>query len=219
MDVPRLIEDHVSRGVPDPGAAPRGVRLRQQGEIRLDPARPWLPFTAVQTMASFTTAFVWRARVRMAPLVPVTVVDAFERGAGRLDARMWGLVPVARGRGERIDRSEVQRYLAELAWCPWAMLHNPDLVYEARDERTVRVWARDPEAWVDLGFDPAGDLVTARTTTRYRNEAAEPWEGRFLRYGTFGEHRVPSRAEVLWEGADGAFSYWKADLTAFEPVA
>lgn len=213
MSVPRIVRDHVERNA---SGAPVRVRLRQAGEIRLDPAKPWWAFTAEQAMAVDTTAFVWRAQVRMAPLVTGVVEDAFEDGTGRLDARLWRWIRLAHARGPNVDRSEAQRYLAELPWCPWALLRNPDLRFEERDARTVRVSVFDPETWVDLSFDEAGDVIGARTTTRYRATETQPWVGRFSAYRDFDGLRAPAHAEVAWEDDAGEFLYWKADVVALE---
>jgi len=145
MSVPALLVAYVRRNVPQPPPQPRGTRLQQRGQIRLGPDRAWMPFTAEQTMAATETRFVWRARFTMAPLLTGVVEDAFEDGHGRLDARLWGLVPVAHARGGDVDRSEAQRYLAELVWCPTAFLDHPGLHFRAIDERTVRVWVLDAQ--------------------------------------------------------------------------
>ena len=181
--------------------------------MRLGPDRGWMPFTAEQTIEAHTTGFVWHARFRMAPLVTGVVEDAYEDGTGRLDAHLWGLVRVAHGRGVDVDRGEAERYLAELPWCPLALLHNPQLRYVEVDDRTVRVWVHDPDTYVDLLFDADGDISGARTTTRVRDGAAQPWEGRFADYRAFGGIRAPSRGEVWWDGPEGRFVYWRGVVT------
>ena len=65
----------------------------------------------------------------MAPLLSGVVEDAFENGRGRLDVKLRGVVPIVRGRGAEIDRGEALRYLAELVWCPLALLQNTAVSY------------------------------------------------------------------------------------------
>jgi len=212
--VPERVAAFVARSVGGDGRA-RGVRLAQRGAMRMKPGGQWLDFSATQWMATREAAFVWRARVRMGPLLMVSVEDAYEDGRGRLDARLWGIVPVARGRGPDVDQGEVQRYLAELAWNPMAMAHNPALRFEERPDGSVRVTCGPPAAHVDLFFDDAGDLVRTYTETRpYGDQGATPWEGTFSRYRTLGGLRVPTHGEVRWLLPSGPFSYWRADLTA-----
>jgi len=215
--VPDLVSRYLARNVPDPPPQHLGTLLHQRGELRLGPDRGWMPFTAEQLIRATTTEFIWHARFRMAPMVTGVVEDALEDGMGRLDAKLWGVVPVAHERGVDIDRGEAERYLAELPWCPLALTHNPEIHLEPRDEDTVRAWVYDRSTWVDLTFDGQGDIVAARTTTRTRTTdsgegVAQPWEGRFGDYHDFGDLRAPRRGEVRWQGPDGDFVYWRGEV-------
>jgi hypothetical protein len=212
-EVPSLLLDYYRRCVPDPPAEPRGTVFEQTGEIKLDPARPWTPFAAEQTHSAERVEFVWRARFKMAPLVTGVVEDAYEDGAGRLDAKLWSLVRIAHARGPEVDRGEAQRYLAELAWCPMAIVHNDELEFAQTADDVVRVWAGDEETYVDLAFDSNGDIAGARAV-RPRDPDLTPWEGRFTHYRDFGGIRAPSKGEVHWELEDGPFVYWRAEITS-----
>jgi hypothetical protein len=195
--IPARIAAYRRRCVPDPPPAPHGTLLEQRGRMRLAPDRRWLPFTAEQSVASDRTAFVWRARMTMAPLVRAVVEDAYEAGRGRLDAKVWGVLSVAHARGPEVDRGEAQRYLAELVWCPLALTANAELRYGQETDDSVRVWVNDEQTWVDLLFDGSGDIVGARTTTRAR-------DGDGI--------RAPSRGEVWWETPEGRFVYWQGEV-------
>lgn len=210
--LPELLRRYYERCVDDVPPAADGAVITQRGEMRLAEERGWKPFTAEQWLAAREVAFCWHARVKMAPLVTAVVEDAFENGHGRLDAKMWGVVPVAHERGIEIDRGEVQRYLAELPWNPTAIVHNPALRFEARGDAAVRVLLGD--AYVDLSFDEHGDVVTSFTESRSRGtEGSFPWEGTFMDYEMLGGVRVPTRAEVAWHMPAGKFTYWRATIT------
>lgn len=215
-ELPPLIADYVRRAVLGSRDETRGTLMHQTGVMRLAPERDWFPFTAEQTLEASRTEFVWHARFKMAPLVTGVVEDAFEGGHGRLDAKIWGVIPVAHGRGLEIDRGEAQRYLSELAWCPTAFLHNPELNFETTDTRTVRLWVFDERTHVDLLFDDHGDIHGTRTTTRSRDGQVQPWQGRFSAYRDFGGIRAPSHADVWWETPQGEFVYWRGDVTSLE---
>lgn len=160
--------------------------------------------------------FRWQARFTMAGWVPGIVVDSFENGCGALHARLLGLFPVAHARGPEVDRSEIQRYLAEIAWCPMALTTNPQLEFKELSSESIRIKACNDQTYVDLSFDQQGDIEGARTLTRYRGSSVEPWAGRFAGYRIFDGVRVPTSAEVWWHGNEGRFVYWRATITAFE---
>src|SRR5579864_5882186 len=65
----------------------RRAWLRQEGEIRLSPDGPWLPFKAEQTLNGSGIDFTWTAKTRISKLFPVTVVDSFEAGRGLFSVR------------------------------------------------------------------------------------------------------------------------------------
>jgi len=215
-NIPDIISEYYDRSVPSSPDVPMGTVFKQEGQIRLAPDRRWMPFKARQYVCANQTEFHWRAKFKMAPFISGTVVDAFQNKSGRLDARIWGFIPVARGRGADIDHGEIQRYLAELVWCPMAFLHNSELHYRQLSDRLVRVWAFEEDTYVDLNFNDEGDIIGAKTTTRVRNDIPQPWEGKFYDFQQFGEIRIPSKGEVWWKTPEGQFVYWKGSITSIE---
>jgi len=215
-DIPDIISDYYDRSVHLSPSEPMGTVLKQEGQMRLSPDRDWMPFKANQYICAKHTEFHWQAKFKMAPLIFGTVVDAFRNQTGQLDAKIWGLITVAHGRGSDIDRGEIQRYLAELSWCPMAFLHNPELHYRQLSNRLVRVWAFEEDTYVDLHFNDEGDIIGAKTDTRIRNDSPQPWKGKFSDFKEFGGIRIPSKGEVCWETPDGPFVYWKGSITSIE---
>lgn len=205
----------LARQVTRPPEGPRGVILHQRGEMRLESGK-WVPFTAEQTFEATRCAFVWHARARVAPLVTVVVEDAYEDGHGRLEAKLFGAIRVAGGEpGVDLDRGELLRYLAELPFNPLALLHNPDLHFEA-SSRGARVWAGDPTTWVDFSFDDAGLPHEMYAGTRVRGGVGvQPWGARFSEYADMGDAHVPVRAEVWWGEGDAREVYWRGEITDF----
>ena len=77
-----LLERVRSYALPKRIEGASGSWLRQRGRLRLGTNRPWLPFTAEQTIDAVVLGFRWVARVRMSALLHITVTDAFEAGHG-----------------------------------------------------------------------------------------------------------------------------------------
>jgi len=218
-EIPERLRRFAERNWPE-GAGPRRVVLAQTGEMRLSPEGRWMPFTADQWMTPDATGFCWHARVRMAPFVTAVVEDAYESGHGRLDAKVFGKLPVAHEEGPGVDRGEAQRYLAELPLVPGAILHNRELRFADGPEGSVRVWYRDPETYVDLHFDDQGDVVRTFSETRPRgDEGPTPWEGHWSVYESTDGLRVPRRGDVAWLLPEARFGYWwgEVDDVALEP--
>lgn len=210
--LPARLAAYVERNLPARLREQPRVVISQAGTMRLKPDAKPRPFTAEQWFATGEVEFCWHARVSMAPLVTAVVEDAYEDGHGRLDAKIWGRFSVAHDEGPAIDRGEVQRYLAELVWNPVALLRNPALRYEERDDGAIRVSTIDPQIHVDLHFDEHGDVVRTYAMRDRGDQGTAPWEGQFFEYGERGGVRMPTRGEVAWLLPEGRYTYWYGEI-------
>jgi hypothetical protein len=166
--------------------------------------------------------FAWRARFPIVPLVSLRVVDWYGGDGGGLAARLWGLIPVTRARGDEVAKGESMRYLAELAWVPYAIVGNRELEWRDVDETKVEVATRvgGARAAVRLHFDGTGDIVAVSADARPRmvgkRAVDTPFSGRYGEYRDFGGLRVPTTGEVAWELSDGPFVYFRGRVIGLE---
>jgi hypothetical protein len=147
--VPAIIQSfarHAIRETP----VPNTVWLRQCGEMRANLRGSWQPFTAEQVISIHRPGFAWLARMSAAPLASARILDCYVDGEGLLEARLFGSLRLARAAGPQAAKAELMRYLAELAWVPHAMLHNPQLSWREIDATTVEASAESPAGTADL---------------------------------------------------------------------
>lgn len=213
-DIPPILLDYYHKSVPKTAGGTRGTVITQEGVIRLSPKKKWMKFKATQRISAKRVEFSWQAKFKMASIFPGSVVDAYIDGAGRLDAKILGFIPVAHARGDNVDQSEIQRYLAEIPWCPAAIVENSSLRFKQKSDNCVCVWAFDEKNYVDLVFNSAGDICQANTAARYQGEKPVPWQGEFADYQTYEGVRAPSSGVVQWNESNGAFIYWQGKLTS-----
>lgn len=211
----RELLERVRRFALPGGASGRGTWLRQRGKMRLGPNRRWLSFRAEQRIDATQLAFHWKARVRMAPLVWISVTDAFEHDQGILEVRMLRL-PLARSLGPQTDQGELVRLLAELPWCPVAFDH-PALLWSAVDHRTLRVALSvgAARASVTMEIDDWGRVIHCRSERPRKvgkQVVATDWVGQFGDYRDMGGMRVPARGEVAWALPEGLLTYWRGEI-------
>lgn len=184
--------------------------------MQLKPGR-WLSFEALQETSLERVAFSWRARFPVARLVPVGVHDWYRNGEGGLEVRVFGL-PMQRLSGPDIARGEAMRYLAELPWFPQACALNSELEWRELDAATVEVSTQVAfgHAAIRLHFDGAGDIVAASADARPRavgkGSVDTPFRGEFFEYQVVDGVRLPTRAEVRWELAEGPYTYFRGRL-------
>ena len=217
--VPAIIRAYARRATRET-PVPNTVWLRQRGEMRANLRGSWQPFTAEQVIGIHEPGFAWLARMQGTLLVSARVLDCYVDGEGLLEARLFGSLPLARGTGPQADKGELMRYLAELAWAPHAMLHNPQLSWREIGATTVEVAAESPAgpAQVRLIFEN-GDIarVEAEDRPRMTGRRIVPtrWQGRCFDYREIHGCRIPTRAVVSWLLEDGPFEYWRGQVTGF----
>lgn len=168
-------------------------------------------FTAEQRIDAQQLAFRWTARFRIAGVLPLTVIDAFEGRHGFLEVRPLG-VRVSRGAGAEFDEGEAQRLLAELPWCPFALDH-PELRWTSVDASSVRVALGGADVMLDV--DGEGRVLRARADRPAQVPGGferRAWRGEFGEYRDFDGLRVPSSARVFWDLPSGPFEYFRCDV-------
>ena len=198
----------------------RGIRAVQRGEIRSSPDARWNPFVAREFVDATKTSFCWEARLGTG-VFAVTVIDAYEKGEGRLVLKK-GPLQLKKLTGPDVDQGELQRYLGYVGYCPPMMLNNPSLEFAAVGERTVKVRDRHTNGVsVEIELAEDGRPLLVRATrpmivgkrvipTAWSATGSDPqeWEGL----------RVWRHMEAAWHLAEGPFTYIRIDLTSFSVV-
>jgi hypothetical protein len=201
--------------MPEGSVECKGTWLRQVGEMRFAPDRPWMPFEAEEWFEGSGIDFRWRARVRMAPIMSARVVDSFEGGRGALTAKLFGIIPVARSSGPEADKGEALRGLSELPWRPFAFREAPGFAWEATAADKLRATFDDGKTRATFEFevDTEGRVLGGTAASRPRvvgkSVVDTAWSGAFREHGMFDGLRVPTAAEATWHLPEGPFTYWR----------
>ena len=198
------------------------VRLEHRGSFDMGRDTPrWAPFHSRQLVVTARPGFLWDARIRMAPGVPVFVHDAYVSSRGVLTAQVLGLATVMDATpGPDLDEGELLRWAAEAAWYPTALLPGPHLSWAPRDDSSATLTIRDGRSavTVTVGFDGDGRIALVRADRRARltddGPVPTPWEGRFWNYVRRDGMWIPLDGEVAWLLAEGPRPYWRGHLDA-----
>jgi hypothetical protein len=201
------------------------VRLEQSGELRLGgPDSSLTPFTATQYATVRRPGFVWDATIEPFPWASLRVRDAFVDGDGSARVTLFGALPIAgAGPGPELNEAELQRYLAEAVWYPWALLPRNGVVWEPIDDRTARATLTHAGTTASLTFhfatgDGGGvEVERVHTERRYRRVDGgfepTPWTGRWGGYEDRAGVRVPTVGEVVWHLDGGDLQAWRGRVT------
>ena len=201
------------------------VRLEQEGEFLLKAPDGWRPFTAVQHINP--VGFVWDARIRMMPGVPVLVRDGFVAGTGSMHAGLSGLITIVSQEGTpEIASAALMRYLAEAVWCPTALLPSQGVRWAPVDDSTARATLSVGPVTVSLDYRFGADGLVRSIYAPDRGRDVNgtsiptPWQGRWSEWGERDGVRIPLHGEVAWILPEGAQPYWRGRVTSirFDPA-
>lgn len=194
------------------------VRLKQKGLMRLTVDQPWMPFEAQQYFTVDQPGFVWKAKVKMNPLLYFAGRDRYFQGHGEMNIKALSLLTVVNASGSsEMDQSTLLRYLAEMMWFPTAAL-NDYIKWEEVDDNSARA------TMTYMGvtgsgvytFDDNGDLASF-FAKRYREVngqyVMDPWGGVVRGYNEFNGIRISSKTDVIWKLETGDFHWFQCEIT------
>jgi hypothetical protein len=195
-----------------------------EGEIKL---RSWMPFRARQVLRP-GHGFVWNATAGRGPLM-FKGGDAYWRGQGSLDFRLWGIIPVVRTAGPDIARSALGRFAAEtVAWAPQGLTPPMGAAWAAEDDTTATVSLPAGDGRIDLNITiGAGDLVDEVVMRRWGNPdggsfAAIPFGATLDAHADFDGITIGAAGRVGWwwgtERQDEG-EFFRFEITSAEFIA
>ena len=196
------------------------VRLKQEGYFRRSPEGKWMPYTAEQYYTTDVPAFIWRARIKAAPLFWLKVRDRYFHGKGNMWIRLWGLITVGDMTDPKLDQGTLLRYLNETMWFPSAAL-NEFITWEAIDDTSARATMeyKGVKASAVFFIDDQG-RITNMVADRYREVNGEfemnQWSTPISEYKTFHGIAIPAKGKGVWNLEDRQFDYIRLEITDIE---
>jgi hypothetical protein len=198
----------------------RRVRLEMTGRINIG---AWLPFTA--TWEGDARSFIWRAKSGPWRLRILHVVDRFADGAGSMDARLFGRIPLLHADDEDVVRSGAGRAAAEAMWTPASLLPDRGVSWHAEsDDLILATWDVPPERpQLRLRIDSEG-AVRSGCVLRWDN--GQHGRRGYIPCGAdvhaeqrLGDLTIPSRLSVgWWYGTPHYKPFFECDISQAQPL-
>jgi hypothetical protein len=191
--------------------------------MRSAPNAAWIHFTAEMEVDAARSRFRWEAGFGGGRLRLFRVTDAYEDGRGELAVRVGGIVPVKKMAGPEFDKGELQRYLASVALCPPILLNHPSLVWSVAGNAALGLRdAADPNGaaiQIEIGGDGCPVACRAERPRALGNQTVPtPWSAAAFDFYEREGLRVARRLEAAWDLPEGAFTYYRAEVTSFTAV-
>ncbi|MCB1305725.1 MAG: hypothetical protein KDK37_15665, partial [Leptospiraceae bacterium] len=193
---------------------------KQTGELATNPDESsYLPFQAEQTANARKPAFLWNARVSVAPVLFIRVADSYINGIASGSVYLLSAIPMANRSAEKeLNQGALFRYLAESVWYPTALLPENGVKWRSIDSHRALATLSDGGNTVSLEFRFSEDGLVQSIYTQDRpglfdgEYVTYPWEGRFQDYRKVDGMMIPFRGEVGWHLPEGFWLFWKGDL-------
>lgn len=112
---PRPVRRYLRRALGTTTTPITGARFHQRGELRTDArSRAWHRFCAEETVDPVNVQLAWNARVRIAPLIRMTVEDRYGNGEGSGRVALFSMITLSSERGSAaLNEASLLRFLAE----------------------------------------------------------------------------------------------------------
>jgi hypothetical protein len=198
----------------------RAVRLRQNAQLRLKEEGFWMPARVEQYFTVDKPGFIWKARVKMVPLIYFAGRDKYAEGRGHMLIKLFSLIKVADAGGKEVDQGTLLRYLAETVWFPAAAL-SPYLHWEEAGANSAKVTMDNGgiSASGVFTFNEKGEVVSF-VADRYGEfngrYLLKPWSVLIKEHREFNGVRIPSRGDVIWKLDQGDFHWYQFEITEIE---
>lgn len=196
--------------------------IHQEGVFRADSANRYgLPFRAVEHFVVRPAGFVWDARMRLGAGVSLFVRDSWAGGEAATIARAAGIVPVANAEGSGLlGEAALQRWLAETAWFPTALLPGQSVTWTAIDDSTARATVTADSLSASLVFHFGADSLVSRVSAPARARLVgtalvpTPWHGDWSDWRWIEGQRIPYEGAASWELPTRTYTYWSGRVTS-----
>ena len=196
------------------------VRLKQVGSLRMKEEQPWMAEEAEQYFTTVEPGFIWKAKIKPAPVLFIVGRDRYYNGQGNMLIRFLSLITVANGTGPEIDQGTMLRYLAETVWFPSAALSDY-ITWEEINETSARASMSYGGVTASgvFTFNEMGEAVNF-TAKRYMDNngkySLETWSVSMRDYKMFEGIKIPTKGELTWKLQSGDFTWFNWEITDIE---
>ena len=223
-ELPKPVEQYFRNVLFDGQKLINSARFQQIGELKVDPkSKNWSQFKASYFASQNPVAFIWDAKIKIAPVLHVRVTDYFLDGIGAGNVSLISAITIGSDEDNpELNSGALYRYLAEAVWHPTALLPQSGVKWEPVDEN--RAIARLTKFGISISlefrFNDLGEITGIYTKDRFGKFGDKyvkyPWEGHFSNYQAFNGVKIPSEGEVGWYLPEGWWLFWKGKIVNAE---
>jgi hypothetical protein len=200
----------------------RAFRARFDGRFRLRPDQRWLRSRAWQYNSCVGPTRLYRMRLDLAGILPMTGWDTYIAGRGQMHGRVLGVLPVADAEGDEMDEGELVTYLDDALLLAPSMLLGPDTRWSPVDDGSFDVDLTDRGRTVQarVVLDDRGaptDVSTGNRTAMLSDGPVRArWSTPVKGWTVIDGRPRPTGAAAVWHLDDGPYTYAEGTFTIVE---
>jgi len=194
------------------------VYLVQSGRMKTKPGGRWMNVGAEQYISTDPPGFLWKADVKVFPMVHLAGRDKYQNGKGHMLIKMFSIIPVVKAEGPEIDQGAMLRYMAEMVWYP-SFAVSDYIRWESVDSLSARATMNYAGMSVTglFRFNAHGDFIGFEADRYFQRKGGatlERWvvSVRENCYREFGGIRVPMNLSVSWRLSSGEFTWFELKI-------
>ena len=190
-----------------------------EGRIRQSRDAAWMPFVSRQYNDLRKPSRVYYINAKNSPM---TGIDSYLDGKGRMHIKLFNLVTVGDSTGPEMDRAALVTFLNDLMVSPNAYFSVPVQWRQIDDSRAeLSLTHADMTVTATLTFDGEGRIVHWESSDRYAEiDGAflpDRWSTPIEEYGELRGMRVPAKARGVHDVDGNPYTYVELNrLTALE---
>jgi hypothetical protein len=194
--------------------------FRYSNVVRQGPEAKWMPFVSRQYNLLSEPARVFYIRTTKGPM---SGVDSYLGGRGRMQIKLFDLITVADSKGPEMDKSGLVTFLNDLLFCPVAYFSLP-IRWRQLDERRAELSLTHDGNTVTavLTIDEAGRPVNWQSADRHADIKGEPlpdrWSTPMTAYGEVAGLRIPVAGRGVHD-LEGTPAYAYTEIEALRDLA
>ena len=212
FSLPKPIQRYFTYALEDQQKKISYVRLKHKGVFRTNPKQDWKQINGQEYFNIRKPGFLWFGKV---PLF--SAIDKYINGKGNLKVKLFSLIKIIDEKGDKIDQSELLRFLGEAPWYPTALLPSKQVIWESIDTNSAKIIFTDHNMTVTGIFqvNSKGQIIRFQAK-RYYQDALQKWTGTYTDYRSVNGINIPFSVKVTWNLPTGDYTYAKFDLNKIE---
>ncbi|WP_199317551.1 DUF6920 family protein [Richelia sinica] len=219
-ELPAPVQRYFSHAITPGTPLATGVKLTMEGKFRASPDK-WLTMQGEEILTA--KGFVWKALIGSG-LFHLKGADYYYNGAGKVEFKIWGLIPFVKAINTDTTRSSIARCGGELFWLPSALLPQQGVSWQAINDDTIQASFQIDGEPVNLTLliDENGKVLQAKLP-RWGNQTTDktwsylPFGGKLSAETTFDGLTIPSEIAAGWYvETDSYYEFFQATIKQAE---